>query len=108
MGWLSLLLILAQCSWALGECHHPDPNLPSGGSSPQAYITILTKSLLFFGAGISDLGLMSRAERAWEFEYKRSDQDYIRTYRSTEAVLQPEKLSNPEGMVPKPNYITTT
>lgn len=48
---------------------HPDPSLPSGGSSLLVYVAILTESLLFFGAGISNLGLLSRAEKAWKFKY---------------------------------------
>lgn len=89
--------------WLLVSATHPDPSLPSGGSSPLVYIAILTESLLLFGAGICDLGLLSRAEKAWQFKYTQSDQDYIRAYCSPEAVFQPEKLSNPEGRAPKPD-----
>lgn len=49
-------------------------------SSPQARMTILGKSLLFCWAGISDRGLLSRAEKAWEFKYTVSDQAYIRMH----------------------------
>lgn len=37
-------------------------------SLPQVPMNILIKSLLFCWAGVSDLGLLSRAEKAWEFK----------------------------------------
>lgn len=52
-------------------------------SPPQAPMTILVKSLLFRWAGISDLGLLSRAEKAWEFKSTLSAQASTRTHAET-------------------------
>lgn len=46
-------------------------------------MTILVKSLLFCWAGISDLGLLSRAEKAWEFKSTLSAQASTRTHAET-------------------------
>lgn len=52
-------------------------------SLPQVPMNILVKSLLFCWAGVSDLGLLSRAEKAWEFKSTLSAQASIRTHAET-------------------------